>query len=194
MKKVIYIEASPRKDRSHSIKAAQEYLSDIKNKNPDIEIKTIDLWDYDLPEFNGEMLNAKYSVLRGESPSGKQVTAWAEVRALFDEFADADHYVFAIPMWNFNIPYKMKHYIDVISQPGMSWGYTEDDGYFGLMAGRTAKVFFASGDGYAEGSGFESLDFQKPYIQLWLNFIGFDKVDKVIAQRTLFEPEAPLIS
>jgi len=194
MKKVIYVEASPRKVRSHSIKAAQNYLEELKSSNPDLDIKKIDLWDYDLPEFNGEMLNAKYSVLAGESPTGDQVAAWDEVRALYEEFADADHYVFAIPMWNFNVPYKMKHYIDVISQPGMAWGYTPEDGYFGLMAGRTAKVFFASGDGYAEGTGFEPFDFQKPYIELWLNFIGFDKIERVIAQRTLFEPDAPLIS
>ena len=32
-------------------------------------------------------------------------------------------------------------------------------------------------------------DLQKPYIELWLAFIGFDKVEKVIADRTLFEPE-----
>jgi FMN-dependent NADH-azoreductase len=192
MKKVIYVEASPRKARSHSIKAAQSYLNDLKLSNPEIEIKKIDLWDYDLPEFNGDMLNAKYSVLHGGEPSGDEIAAWVEVRALFDEFADADHYVFAIPMWNFNIPYKMKHYIDVISQPGMAWGYTEEDGYFGLMQGRTAKVFFASGDGYSEGSGFEAFDFQKPYIELWLNFIGFEQIERVIAQRTLFEPDAPL--
>ena len=96
-------------------------------------------------------------------------------------------------MWNFNIPYKMKHYIDVISQPGMAWRYTPEEGYQGLMSGRTAKVFFASGDGYETGTGFEPFDMQKPYINLWLNFIGFDSVERVVAQRTLFEPEAPLI-
>ena len=193
MEKVIYIEASPRKTRSHSIKAANEYLQELKTSHPGISIKKIDLWDYKLPEFNGEMLNAKYSVLHGGEPTGDEIAAWAEVKTLFDEFADADHYVFAIPMWNFNIPYKMKHYIDVISQPGMAWGYTPEGGYFGLMSGRTAKVFFASGDSYGEGTGFEAFDFQKPYIDLWLNFVGFDQVERVIAQRTLFEPDAPLI-
>lgn len=193
MKKILYIEASPRKVRSHSIKAAQDYMAELKANDPEITIKKIDLWDLDLPEFNGEMLNAKYSVLQGGEPTGDEIAAWAAVRKVYEEFADADHYVFSIPMWNFSIPYKMKHYIDVISQPGMAWGYTAEDGYFGLMGGRTAQVFFASGDGYSEGSGFEALDFQKPYIELWLGFVGFDQVDKVIAQRTLFEPDAPLI-
>lgn len=193
MQKVIYLEASPRKERSHSIKAAQAYLAQLKRDNPEISIKKIDVWDYDLPEFNGEMLNAKYSVLHGGEPTGDEIAAWASVRALFDEFADAEHYVIATPMWNFNIPYKLKHYIDVITQPGMAWSYTPEEGYKGLMGGRTAKVFFASGDGYEPGTGFEAFDMQKPYINLWLNFIGFDSIERVVAQRTLFEPDAPLI-
>ena len=92
-------------------------------------------------------------------------------------------------MWNFNIPYKLKHFIDIVTQPGLSWSYNPDDGYKGLMGGRTATVIYASGDGYAEGTGFESYDLQKPYIELWLTFIGFDKIEKVITDRTLFEPE-----
>ena len=194
MKKVIYIEASPRKERSHSIKEAQSYLSKLEASNPSLEIKKIDLWDYVLPEFDGEMLNAKYAVMAGESPTGDQIAAWDQVKVLFEEFADADHYVFAIPMWNFTIPYKMKHYIDVISQPGLAWEHSEENGYSGLMGGRTAKVFFATGDSYSKGTGFEAFDMQKPYIELWLNFIGFDKTERVIAQNTLFDPEAPLIS
>jgi|GEM_PF-1878996 FMN-dependent NADH-azoreductase len=43
MEKVIYIEASPRKTRSHSIKAANEYLQELKTSHPGISIKKIDL-------------------------------------------------------------------------------------------------------------------------------------------------------
>ena len=38
-------------------------------------------------------------------------------------------------------------------------------------------------------TGFESFDLQKPYVELWLTFIGFEKIEKVIADRTLFSPE-----
>ena len=52
------------------------------------------------------------------------------------------------------------------------------------MTGRTATVIYASGDGYGDGTGFESFDLQKPYVELWLTFIGFEKIEKVIADRT----------
>ena len=189
MKRVLYIEASPRKDRSHSIKIAKEYLNKVTENKSDVEIKTIDLWSTKLPDFDGDMMDAKYAVIAGNDPTDKQKNEWAKVKTIFEEFADADYYVFSVPMWNFNIPYKLKHYIDIVTQPGMSWSYTPDEGYKGLMSGRTATVIYASGDGYGDGTGFESYDLQKPYVELWLAFIGFDKVEKVIADRTLFEPE-----
>ena len=188
MKKILYIESSPRKDRSHSINVTNKYIEKIKASG-DIEIKKIDLWNYDLPEFDGDMLNAKYAAISGSEASAPENNAWAKVIEIFNEFQDADHYIFSVPMWNFSIPYKLKHYIDIVTQPGLSWSYTPEDGYSGLMTGKEATVIYASGDGYGEGTGFESYDLQKPYVTLWLTFIGFEKIESFIADRTLFEPE-----
>ena len=188
MKKVLYIESSPRKDRSHSINVANKYMEKMKASG-NLDIKKINLWDYDLPEFDGDMLNAKYAAIAGIDASAEENNAWAKVIDIFNEFQDADHYIFSVPMWNFNIPYKLKNYIDIVTQPGLSWSYTPEDGYSGLMTGKEATVIYASGDGYGEGTGFESFDLQKPYITLWLTFIGFAKIDNIIADRTLFEPE-----
>ena len=71
----------------------------------------------------------------------------------------------------------------------MSWSFSPVDGYKGLMTGKTATVIYASGDGYGEGTGFESFDIQKQYVNLWLTFLGFKKIDKVIIDRTLFDAE-----
>lgn len=187
--KINYIECSPRGDRSHSTKIAQAYLEQAKTNIPNLELNNINPWSLDLPEFNGEMLDAKYSVIRGDNPSDGEISAWSRVKNIFDEFNDADHYLFSVPMWNFNIPYKLKHYIDIVTQPGMSWSYTPEDGYKGLMTDKTATVIYATGDGYSEGTGFESFDMQKPYVNLWLTFLGFKKIEKVVIDRTLFDAE-----
>ena len=187
--KINYIECSPRGDRSHSTKIAQAYIEQAKKNIEDLKIKNINPWSLNLPEFNGEMLNAKYSVIRGDNPSDAEIAAWSDVKNIFDEFNDADHYLFSVPMWNFNIPYKLKHYIDIVTQPGMSWNYNPEDGYKGLMTDKTATVIYATGDGYSEGTGFESYDMQKPYVNLWLSFLGFKHIEKVIIDRTLFDAE-----
>ena len=187
--KINYIECSPRGERSHSTKIAQAYIEQAKKNISDLELNHINPWSLNLPEFDGDMLNAKYSVIRGTDPSADQVSAWSNVKNIFDEFNNADHYLFSVPMWNFNIPYKLKHYIDIITQPGMSWSYTPEDGYKGLMTDKTATIIYATGDGYGEGTGFESFDMQKPYVNLWLTFLGFKKIERVVVDRTLFDAE-----
>ena len=187
--KINYIECSPRGERSHSTKIAQAYIEQAKKNIPDLELNHINPWLLNLPEFDGDMLNAKYSVIRGTDPSADEVSAWSNVKNIFNEFNDADHYLFSVPMWNFNIPYKLKHYIDIITQPGMSWSYTPEDGYKGLMTDKTATIIYSTGDGYGEGTGFESFDMQKPYVNLWLTFLGFKKIEKVVVDRTLFDAE-----
>ena len=187
--KINYIECSPRGERSHSTKIAQAYIEQAKKNIPDLELNHINPWSLNLPEFDGDMLNAKYSVISGTDPSADEVSAWSNVKKIFDEFNNADHYLFSVPMWNFNIPYKLKHYIDIITQPGMSWSYTPEDGYKGLMTDKTATIIYATGDGYGEGTGFESFDMQKPYVNLWLTFLGFKKIERVVVDRTLFDAE-----
>ncbi len=187
--KINYIECSPRGTRSHSSKIAQAYIEQAKKNISDLELNHINPWSLDLPEFNGDMLEAKYSVIRGDNPSDAEVSAWSNVKSIFDEFNSADHYLFSVPMWNFNIPYKLKHYIDIVTQPGMSWSYTPEDGYKGLMTDKTATIIYATGDGYSEGTGFESFDMQKPYVNLWLTFLGFKQIEKVVIDRTLFDAE-----
>ena len=187
--KINYIECSPRGERSHSTKIAQAYIEQAKKNIPDLELNHINPWSLNLPEFDGDMLNAKYSVISGTNPSADEVSAWSNVKNIFDEFNNADHYLFSVPMWNFNIPYKLKHYIDIITQPGMSWSYTPEDGYKGLMTDKTATIIYATGDGYGDGTGFESFDMQKPYVNLWLTFLGFKKIEKVVVDRTLFDAE-----
>ena len=187
--RINYIECSPRGKRSHSTKIAQAYIEQAKKNIPNLELNHINPWSLNLPEFDGDMLNAKYSVISGTDPSADEVSAWSNVKNMFDEFNNADHYLFSVPMWNFNIPYKLKHYIDIITQPGMSWSYTPEDGYKGLMTDKTATVIYATGDGYGEGTGFESFDMQKPYVNLWLTFLGFKKIERVVVDRTLFDAE-----
>ena len=187
--KINYIECSPRGERSHSTKIAQAYIEQAKKNIPDLELNHINPWLLNLPEFDGDMLNAKYSVISGTDPSADEVSAWSNVKNIFDEFNNADHYLFSVPMWNFNIPYKLKHYIDIITQPGMSWSYTPEDGYKGLMIDKTATIIYSTGDGYGEGTGFESFDMQKPYVNLWLTFLGFKKIERVVVDRTLFDAE-----
>ena len=188
MATLLYVEVSPRKARSHSIKVARACLDAYAAAHPADRVETLDLWAHELPRFDGDMLNAKYAIMHGGAPSGAEQTAWQTVTAEAQRFAAADKYLFSVPMWNFGLPYVLKHYIDVITQPGLTWSFSPATGYAGLLTGKVAVVY-SSGGAYHPGSGAEAFDLQKPAFENWLGFIGLTDVSRVICAPTLGTPE-----
>ena len=188
MAKLLYIESSPRKERSKSIKVASAFLDKYRAAHEGDEIVTIDLWQKDLPEFDGYTIDAKYQVLHGQEHDANQAQAWQTVVDVIDEFKSADKYLFSLPMWNFGIPYKLKHYIDVIAQPGQTFSFSPESGYSGLVTGKPAVVIYARGGSYGSDES-KGMDFQKPYLELLLGFLGFSDVRSVLVDPTLAAPE-----
>ena len=190
MARLLYVEASPRKARSHSIAVANAFIDAYREAYPDDQVGTLDLWATELPPFDGETLDAKYAVLHGQEHTAEQAEAWAKVVTVAGYFTSADKYLFSLPMWNFGIPYRLKHYIDVITQPGLTFSFSPEEGYKGLVTGKPAAVVYASGGAYGEGSGAESYDLQKSYMGLWMGFIGFTDVRSIHVAPTLTDPDA----
>ena len=187
MAKLIYIESSPRKSRSHSIKASKAFLDSYAKEHPNDTIEKIDLWAEALPPFSDEVLDAKYSIMHGSEPSENEKKAWEKIENLFNRFNSGDKYVFSVPMWNFGLPYVLKHYIDLITQPGLAWAFTPESGYSGLVSGKVA-VIYATGGEYSAGSQTEAFDLQKPAFENWLAFIGLTDVSKIVIAPTLSDP------
>ena len=133
MPHLLYIESSPRKERSASIKIAKAFLDEYKKTHPDDTIETLDLWNTELPSFDGDTINAKYSLLHARPESDAERKAWEPVAKTIDNFMRADKIVISIPMWNFGIPYKLKHFIDIIIQPSYTFSYSPEAGYKGLV-------------------------------------------------------------
>jgi FMN-dependent NADH-azoreductase len=186
--KLLYIESSPRKARSKSIEVSQAFLQAYREAHPADEVVTLDLWAQPLPEFDGDTIDAKYQVLHGQEPNTEQAAAWQAVVDVCDEFKSADKYLISVPMWNFGVPYKLKHYIDVIAQPGQTFSFDPATGYSGLVTGRPAVVIYARGGAY--GGDASGMDHQKPYVEQILAFFGFTEVHPLVIEPTLAAPEA----
>ena len=184
MPKLLHIQASPRGDRSASITAAREFLAAYQAKHPGDTVETLDLWKADLPPFDGDTLNAKYAVMHGQNPTGGQVAAWAAVTKITDHFKSADKFVFSLPMWNFGIPYKLKHYIDLLVQPGLTVGFSPDKGYWGMVTGKPAVAIYARGGAYGPGTGMEAYDLQSKYLKTILGFIGITDLKEIFVENT----------
>jgi FMN-dependent NADH-azoreductase len=179
MPRLLHISASPRGEASETLAVAREFLASYADAHPGVDIDTYDLWDGTLPEFGPAAAGAKMAVFAGQEPEGEQAAAWAAARATFDRFSGYDHYLFSVPMWNAGVPYKLKQFIDVISQPGMVFGFDPVAGYTGLLTGRKAAVIYSSAV-YGPGRGPEfGADHQRPFLEGWLRWAGITDITTV---------------
>ncbi len=179
MSALLHISASPRGARSESLALAAAFLETYRELNPLDSIERFDLWDGTLPEFGPAAAGAKMTIFGGGVPEGAEADAWNGARTTFERFDAADKYVFSVPMWNAGVPYVLKQFIDVVSQPGMVFGFDPVAGYTGLLRGKKAALLLTSAVyGPTRPASFGS-DFQAPFLRDWLQWAGVHDVEEV---------------
>jgi FMN-dependent NADH-azoreductase len=176
MTRLLHLSASPRGDASESLAIAARFLDAVRDARPEVDIDTFDLWDGTLPQFGPAAAGAKMAVFAGQSPTGEHAAAWQAAKDTFDRFDAADEYLFTVPMWDHGVPYILKQFIDVVSQPGMVFAFDPTAGYTGLLTGKKAAVIYTSavyGPGRPPSFGD---DFQAPYVHSWLRWTGITDI------------------
>lgn len=184
MSTLLYIKASPRTGRSHSIAVADAFVESYRQSHPDDKIKTINIFQEELPAFDLPAVTAKYKVMRTEEHTEEDRRIWAQVVSVIEKFKSADKYVMAVPMWNFSIPYRLKQYIDIIVQPGYTFTVSKNGNYEGLMKDKPVFVVYARGGEYLTQAS-KAFDMQTNYLELILGFIGLSDIRSVIVEPTL---------
>jgi FMN-dependent NADH-azoreductase len=179
MSKLLHLSASPRGTASESLAIAATFVDTFSDVRPDIAVEHWDLWDGTLPPFGAAAAGAKMSIFAGQDPAGEQAAAWVAVHRTFERFAAADYYLFSVPMWNHGVPYILKQFIDVVSQPGLVFGFDGHTGYTGLVTGKKAVVVYTSAV-YGDDRGPQfGVDFQAPYFNDWLRWAGITDVTQI---------------
>lgn len=192
MPKLLHLIASPRGAHSKSNALARAYIDAAQKADPKLEIDTLDLWAEELPAFDGDPAAAKMTFFGdGEMDPSKQA-AWDKVAQVTERFMAADHYVIGAPMWNGGVSYRLKHYIDIITQPGLLFGFDPERGYFGLLEGKKATVIASSGVWAPGADAKYGSDFHSNYLEWWLNTIGVTNIEMIRFQPSLLtqDPQA----
>ena len=186
MTKLLFIKASPRGAGSRSIAVAEEYLAGLRAKLPDISVDVLDLWKEPLPVFDGDRANAKLAVFKQQPLTATQKTVWDEIVTIVERFKAADRYLFAVPMWNGGIPYRLKQYIDIIHQPGLMFSLDPATGYVGLLKNKRATLVYTSG-AYSRTAPTPEfgVDHHSTYLRSWLNQAGVTDIEEIRYQPTV---------
>lgn len=186
---LLYVEASPMGEASTSRAAAQAFLEAYRRANPAHGVDTLDVWDTELPEFDARMIAAKFAVLRRQQATPEQQALWERARAVSRRFNGARRYLFSLPMWNFGLPYRLKHFIDVVTLPGENWQWSRETGYVPLLEHRKAALIYTSANDYPATRPADPSDTQKPQMRRWLEFIGVRDLQELFVGPTLVPPE-----
>jgi len=176
MIRVLHIDGSPRGDRSKSRPVADSFLAAGGDA---FRVTRCDVWTIDLPPIDGSMIEGRYAMIAGNPPDPGLKAQWAAVERIAEQFLRHDLFLISTPMWNFGLPYKLKHYIDVVTQPGMTFQNNAQGNVEGMAAGKTAVIVAASAMPIGCDGALAELDFQQRYLESWLGFIGITDIHAV---------------
>jgi FMN-dependent NADH-azoreductase len=188
---LLYIETSPRGHESFSARLGAAFLEAYAQAHPRDTVSRLNLFEHLLPDFDREAAAQKMQQamsIMHKTPLLGPIGKWAAIEREIDRLKAADKVVISTPMWNFSIPYKLKHYIDIVVQPGSTFSFTPDGKYFGLLENKKLQLILVSGSEYAmrfplldDGT---KTDYQRPYLEHMARFIGFEDIRVLKMQPT----------
>jgi len=182
---ILNIVSSPRGADSVSISIANAFLDAYRDTCASVEVDTLNVWEANLPEFDGEAIGVKYKWVSKAPLSSAELSVWDRIQSLAKRFQEADRIVLGVPMWNFTYPYKLKQLIDLVSQRNMLFTFN-GEAYGPMLKIPRALVIYVRGQSRNAGEGFDRPGFehQTDYIDFWLKFIGVDEVKSLMVEHT----------
>ena len=97
------------------------------------------------------------------------------------QFAEADKYVIAEPIWNLGLPAILKAYIDCVAISGITFTYTEN-GPVGLCHNKKAINIITRGGDYS-AEPMESLEMADKYLRNIFGFMGITDFTTIATDR-----------
>lgn len=181
MKKLLHIIASPRGTASNTLEVSNVFLETYRQKYPDAEIREVNVWEKKLPEFDGDGSAAKLSFFGYDAMNAQQRTLYDELMKTFEEFDWADDYLISSPMWNFGVPYKLKHYIDILTMPKTYFDMNLKDGSYlpCLKPGKRATTVHSAAVYYPGVNDRYGVDHLSNSLSDWLKLGGITDVQSV---------------
>ena len=181
MRKLLHIIASPRGEKSRTLTLSKVFIEKFHSVYPQAIIDELNVFEEDLPEMVADSVDGKYVLMGGRKMPDELKASWQKIEAHINRFMAADAYLVSTPMWNFSIPYKLKHYIDVVWQPRYLFQMTSG-GYEGYLNGRKLIIITTHGGDYSEETGISNMNFLEPYLKSVFSFAGLLDSEVITAE------------
>ncbi|PGL44985.1 FMN-dependent NADH-azoreductase, partial [Bacillus thuringiensis] len=162
MNKTLIINAHPKVDdpSSVSIKVLNHFLVSYKELIPNNEtIEQINLYDDVVPMIDKTVLSAWEKQGNRQKLTDEEQKVTERMSEILQQFKSANTYVIVLPLHNFNIPSKLKDYMDNIMIARETFKYTETGSVGLLKDGRRMLVIQASGGIYTNDDWYTEVEY-----------------------------------
>lgn len=166
MSNVLVIKSHPlNAEASRTVTILDTFLDAYTKENPTDTVTVLDLYNSFIPEVDEEMLQGWANAANGIELTEAQQQKVSRFKELTEQFLATDKIVIANPLWNLNVPTRLKAWIDTIMVSGTTFKYTAT-GPAGLTEGKKVLHIQSSGGIY------NGEDFASTFVKTALAFVG----------------------
>lgn len=186
MSKLLVIRAHPlTSETSKSMQLTDAFVETYKQTHPDDDVLEQSLYNIAIPEIDLDLFNA-WNKLRAGIPFVHLHEAEQTKSTLFEgyttQFLNMDKIVIANPLWNLQVPTRLKAWIDCICVAGKTFKYSETGEPVGLVSGKKALHIQTNGGVY------NGQDPASQYVATMLGFIGVRDFQHIAAEGMDHDP------
>ncbi len=177
MKRLLRIDASARKEGSHSRLLADYYQEKWSELHPNGNIIMRDLADDPVPHLTADIIEKFHQT--DCTPSRETILS----DSLIQELKSVDHLLISSPLYNLTLPSTLKAYFDYVTRADLTFS-VQDNQVAALLSDKSAVIITVRG-GFST-DGVED-DFQTHYLKAILSFIGIKPVEIISLEGTSLE-------
>lgn len=186
MAKVLLVRAHPlTSEASRSMRLADEFVRVYTETHPDDDIIDQNLYNIAMPEIDLDVFSA-WQKLGSGTPFVRLDEAEQNKITLFEgyttQFMAMDKVVIANPLWNLQVPTRLKAWIDCICVAGKTFTYNTDGEAVGLVTGKKVAHIQAA------GGVFGSQDPASIYVRTMFGFLGVEDIVQIAAEGMDHDP------
>lgn len=178
----------------------QSLIGAILAELPDDSYDYLDLYKENIPDLSQAVFDSFGKMRIGQPLSVDELDIQDRREALLSQFLDSDQVIILYPLYNYNVPSKLKDYMDNILVTRKTIRYTDDGEMKPLLAGQDRKVLFIqfSGHMFSTNKEFQQMDFAAQYLDKMFEKMGFENRSVLRAEgmeeRTRPEVEEDVLS
>lgn len=192
MRKLLYITVNSKPEESSASKTiGRRFVNKFIEKYSDFEVEEVDLYKEHLPRLEYKYFNGRNCAVAGEAKDKLNEQDKKEVDQIIklaQQFASADAYVIAVPMWSLSFPAPLKEYIDCILQHGITIKISPED-IGGLLGDKKRSAVYIQSSGAKLTWITRSMDKGVDYIQNIFKVMGIKYFEELTVDGTGFTQE-----